>query len=274
MNTALQKLRDANKNYRFICVGLDTDIEKIPSSLKSSPDPILEFNKRIIDATKDLAAAYKFNLAFYERNGAKGLNTLFQSIKLIPSDILIIGDGKRGDIGNTSKKYAEMLYNEFNFDSVTLNPLMGRDSLEPFLAYDDKLNFILALTSNPSAQDFEKLKLEDNSFLYQEIIKKVKLWNTNNNCGFVFGATNRHELESEINSFDNLPVLLPGIGAQGGSLEEVVKIFKLNNHENYLINLSRALIYKSNGDKFDLMAREELIGINRKICGIYHICPK
>lgn len=272
MNTSLQKLKDINKIYRFICVGLDTDIEKIPSSLKSSPNSILEFNKRIIDATKDLAAAYKFNLAFYERNGTKGLNTLFQSIQLIPADILIIADGKRGDIENTSKKYAEMLYDEFNFDSATLNPLMGRDSLEPFLAYSDKLNFILSLTSNPSAQDFEKLILADNSFLYQEIIKKVKLWNTNNNCGFVFGATNFHELESEINSFENLPVLLPGIGAQGGSLEEVVKIFKLNNHENYLINLSRALIYRSNSDNFDLKTREELIEINRKIYEIY--CTK
>ncbi len=270
MKTAAQKLNELNKNMRFICVGLDTDIEKIPSNLKSLPNPILEFNKRIIDATSDLAAAYKFNLAFYERHGSRGLDILLKSIQLIPDQILTIGDGKRGDIGNTSEKYAAMLYDEFNFDSVTLNPLMGRDSLEPFFNYKNKLNFILALTSNPSAQDFEKLKLADNSFFYQEIIKKVKLWNTNNNCGIVFGATNIDELGNEIKSFDRLPVLLPGIGAQGGNLEEVVKVFKVNNHENYLINVGRTLIYKSSKDDFEKITREELNKLNKIIFDIYY----
>jgi orotidine-5'-phosphate decarboxylase len=157
--TAQEKLKRQKDNLKFICVGLDTDLNKIPASLKSHHKPLLEFNKKIIRATSDIAGAYKFNLAFYEKEGLKGIEALHDSIQFIPDDILIIGDGKRGDIGNTSKKYAEMLYDEFKFDSATLNPYMGKDSLEPFLTYKSKLNFILALTSNSGANDFERIKL-------------------------------------------------------------------------------------------------------------------
>src|SRR3989339_1120645 len=266
--TALEKLKKQNENLKFICVGLDTDINKIPTSLKSHHTPLLEFNKKIIEATYNLAGAYKFNLAFYEKEGLKGLDLLHESIQLIPSDILIIGDGKRGDIGNTSQKYAEMLYDEFKFDSATLNPYMGRDSLDPFLAYKSKLNFILALTSNPGANDFEKIKLADNSFLYQEVIKKVMLWNENNNCGLVFGANKKEELLNDIELIGNLPVLLPGVGAQGGSLEEIVKIFKQNRLPNFLINISRGIIYKSSAEDFADHARAELTAINKIITTI------
>ncbi len=266
--TAQDKLIKQNDNLKFICVGLDTDIQKIPISIKSTSNPIFEFNKRIIESTSDIAAAYKFNLAFYEKEGLKGLEILQNSIQLIPDDILIIGDGKRGDIGNTSEKYAQMLYDEFKFDSATLNPYMGKDSLEPFLRYKTKLNFILALTSNPGANDFEKLRLADNSLLYQEVIRKVKTWNENTNCGLVFGATKIEELVNDIELIGNLPILLPGIGAQGGSLEDVIRIFKKNKLKYFLINASRGIIYKSSADDFADQARTELTAMNEIITRI------
>jgi orotidine-5'-phosphate decarboxylase len=260
--TAQEKLKKQNEQLKFICIGFDTDLQKIPSFLKSLPNPILEFNKRIVEATSDIAAAYKFNLAFYESEGSKGLDALNESIQLVPKDVLTIGDGKRGDIGNTSQKYAQMLYDEFKFDSATLNPYMGKDSLDPFLDYESKLNFILALTSNPGANDFEKLMLADNAFLYQDVIKKVKEWNKNYNCGLVFGATKKEELLNEIASFGDLPVLLPGVGAQGGSLEDVVNIFKQFKKTNFLINVSRGIIYRSTENDFADKARTELIKLN------------
>jgi len=266
--TAQEKLKKQNSKLKFICVGLDSDLNKIPVSLKSHDNPLLEFNKKIIEATSDLAAAYKFNLAFYEKEGLKGIEILYESIQFIPDDVLIIGDGKRGDIGNTSQKYAEMLYDEFKFDSATLNPYMGKDSLDPFLAYKSKLNFILTLTSNPGSNDFEKVKLADNSFLYQEVIKKIKLWNVNNNCGLVFGATKKEELLSDIKLFGDLPVLLPGVGAQGGSIEDVVNIFKQNGSSEFLINISRGIIYRSSEEDFADQARVELEAMNEIIASI------
>jgi orotidine-5'-phosphate decarboxylase len=260
--TAQEKLKKQNEKLKFVCLGLDTDIQKIPASIKPLRNPILEFNTRIIQSTSDITAAYKFNLAFYEKEGSKGLEILRDSIRLIPPDILIIGDGKRSDIGNTSEKYAEMLYDEFGFDSATLNPYMGKDSLDPFLAYESKLNFVLALTSNPGASDFEKLKLADNSFLYQEVIRKVKSWCVKNNCGLVFGATKKEELLNDIKLFGDLPILLPGIGAQGGNIEDLITIFKDNNQKNFLINVSRGIIYKSSGEDFAEQARAELNSIN------------
>ncbi len=260
--TAQEKLKKHNDKLKFICVGLDTDITKIPSSLITYPNPLLEFNKRIIEATSEFAAAYKFNLAFYEEEGLKGLEVLKESLELIPPEILTVGDGKRGDIGNTSQKYAQMLFEEFNFDATTLNPYMGKDSLDPFLNYTSKLNFILTLTSNPGANDFEKIRLADNSFLYQEVIKRVKQWNKNNNCGLVFGATKSEELSNDINLFEALPVLLPGVGVQGGSLEEIVNIFKRNNFSKYLINVSRTIIYKSSEYDFAEKAKDEILKMN------------
>lgn len=260
--TSLEKLKSQNNRLKYICVGLDTDIDKIPQSFRQNQNPILEFNRKIIEATSEFTAAYKFNLAFYEKEGIRGLESLIQSIKLIPDNILIIGDGKRGDIGNTSKKYAEMLYDELNFDSVTLNPYMGKDSLEPFLEYQSKLNFILALTSNQGAEDFEKIILSDSTMLYQNVIKKIKLWNINKNCGLVFGATKFEELENDANSFDDLPVLLPGVGAQGGSLEDISKVFKNYPSNNFLINVSRGIIYKSSTNNFAEQARSEIIKMN------------
>lgn len=267
--TAQEKLKKQTESGNHIAVGLDTDISKIPQFLLSEKNPVLKFNQIIIENTQEYAASYKVNLAFYEKDGSAGLETLQETIACIPKDILIIGDAKRGDIGNTSEMYAQSLFNHFRFDSVTLHPYMGSDSVEPFLKFGDKLSFMLALTSNSGSADFEKLELKNGGFLFQEVIKKVKQWNKNNNCGIVFGATNDIELENNIELFDGLAVLLPGVGAQGGSLERVTEIFKKNNHHQFLINVSRSLIYKDKTEHFGKVAKEEIISLNKTIQTIW-----
>lgn len=166
--SAIQKLKSANESGKYICVGLDTDPKKLPSHLYSFKKPVIEFNKKIIESTKGATAAYKLNLAFYESEGIVGLENLEETLSFIPDNILIIADGKRGDIGNTSSLYARSIFEHFKFDSATLNPYMGKDSLEPFLSYTEKLNFILALTSNPGSADFQKQQLKNGDFLYQD----------------------------------------------------------------------------------------------------------
>jgi len=265
---ALQKLEKKNSEGRFICVGLDTDINKIPDHIKMDENPVVSFNKAIIEATQENAAAYKINFAFYEKDGAAGINNLEKTLSFIPENILVIADAKRGDIGNTSKMYAKSIFESLSFDASTLNPLLGKDSLDPFLDYKEKLHFILALTSNPGANDFEKLQLSDGTFLYQKIISKVLEWNEKKNCGIVFGATNSNELRNNINLFGDLPVLLPGIGAQGGSLQDVIESFKTLGRKNYLINVSRGIIYKSSAEDFDIQAASELENLNNRINGI------
>lgn len=262
---ALQKLENQVRKGNHIAVGLDSDISRIPMHLHNAEDPILEFNKIIIDNTRQFAASYKINFAFYEKDGQSGFETLKKTIEYISEDSLIIGDAKRGDIGNTSEMYALSLFNHFRVDAVTLHPYMGFDSLEPFIRYGDKLNFILALTSNKGAADFEKLKLSDGSYLYQKVIEKTRSWNTQGNCGIVFGATNSEELRNNVGLFGELPVLLPGIGAQGGSLEDVIEIFKSVNKNNYIINVSRSLIYKDNSEEFGKAVFEEIKSLNEKI---------
>ncbi len=241
--TALEKINTRLGNNFHICVGLDTDINKIPKHLLSEKDPVLEFNRIIIESTAEHAASFKINFAFYERFGARGFDSLAQTLSLIPNDVLVIADAKRGDIGNTSEMYAKAVFEELGFDSITLHPYMGFDSLQPFLNYEDKINFILALTSNKGASDFEKQKLESGKFVFQEVIEKANDWNTNKNCGIVFGATKIEELKENIASFRDLIVLLPGVGAQGGSLDEVASSFNQARNSNYLVNVSRALLY-------------------------------
>jgi len=258
-----EKILNKNDEGKFICVGLDTDINKIPSNLRKDPDGVFKFNKSIINATKDYAAAYKINFAFYERSGAKGITELEKTVELIPQDILSIADAKRGDIGNTSEMYAKSVYDHFRFDAVTLHPYMGKDSLQPFLDFTDKMNYVLVLTSNPGAIDFEKLELKDGRFLYQNILQRISEWNANHNCGIVFGATKLDELKTNISNFDNLSILLPGVGAQGGSLEDVSKTFSENKRKNYLVNVSRGIIYKSSGEDFAEVARDEIVSLNK-----------
>jgi orotidine-5'-phosphate decarboxylase len=268
--TAQEKLNNRIKENLHICVGLDTDEKKIPEHLSNNINPIVEFNKIIIDKTYDSAAAYKINLAFYESMGTRGMDTMLETVEYIPYDTLIIGDAKRGDIGNTSQMYARSIFDEFKFDAVTLHPYMGSDSLSPFFEYKDKINFVLALTSNKGAQDFEKLKLEDGTYLFQKVLAKLKEWNHLNNVGAVFGATNTAELKANIDLLNGMYSLLPGIGAQGGSLSDVVKIFKQAENSKFIINASRAIIYADSSEKFGDSAAKVLKNYNNTIEGIFN----
>jgi orotidine-5'-phosphate decarboxylase len=268
---AIQKLNFANSSGKYICVGLDTDANKIPKHLSSFKKPVVEFNKRIIDTTKNSAAAYKLNLAFYESQGITGLQNLEETLSFIPEDVLTIADGKRGDIGNTSNLYARSVFDHFKFDAATLNPYMGQDSLEPFLSYSDKFNFILVLTSNPGSADFQKQKLQNGEFLYQEVTRKIHSWNKNSNCGIVFGATNLNELQANINLIDNLPLLIPGVGAQGGSLEDVINLLFSEKKFSFLINVSRGIIQKSFDEEFADAASSELASLNFIIAQNSHL---
>jgi orotidine-5'-phosphate decarboxylase len=264
--TALEKLLNAINQGKHICVGLDSDIQKIPQHLIKNSNPISEFNKIIIESTLDFAAAYKINFAFYEKDGIKGYENIYKILEQLKSEnILLIADAKRGDIGNTSQMYAQAIYDNMGFDSITVHPYMGFDSLEPFLSYEKKLNFILTLTSNPGSKDFEKMKLESGEYLFQKIINEVNKWNVSGNCGIVFGATNIEELRENISLFPKLPVLLPGVGSQGGSLEEVVKVFTASNKSDFLINVSRALIYCNSSKEFGSFINEEIKRLNNAV---------
>lgn len=263
--TAQQKIFSKNNEGKFICVGLDTDVSKIPLHLQNDPDGVFLFNQAIIEATKDYAAAYKLNFAFYEKNGSKGFDELERTVKLIPNHILSIADAKRGDIGNTSEMYAKSVYEHFGFDAVTLHPYMGKDSLQPFLDYTNKMNYILVLTSNPGSSDFEKLKLDNGKYVYQSVLETVHSWNEKQNIGIVFGATKIDDLKNDIKNFGDLSILLPGVGAQGGSFAEVNAVFKNYSRKNFLVNVSRSIIYKSNQKDFAETAQQEIISLN-KIC--------
>ena len=265
---AQDKLKNRIDKGLHICVGLDSDITKIPAHIRELPESIFEFNKMIIDATIEYANSYKLNFAFYEKEGIAGIEILKKTIDYIGDEVLIIGDAKRGDIGNTSKKYAESVFDFFKCDAITLHPYMGYESIEPFIIYDDKISFILGLTSNPSSADFEKQKLINGKYLYQEVIAKTNEWNKKNNCGLVFGATNLEELKNNILSFNNMPILLPGIGAQGGSLQEVVTVFKEYGKNNFIINISRGLIYIDSTDKFTKTVQNKLQEYNKQILNI------
>lgn len=262
---ATEKLFNKNSENKFICVGLDSDIEKLPNHLAKDPESVLTFNKEIIEATKEHAAAYKINFAFYEALGNLSFELIEKTLELIPENILTIADAKRGDIGNTSKKYAESVFDHFKFDSITLHPYMGKDSLEPFLEYENKLNFILALTSNPGAVDFELQNLDSGKKVFELIIEKVNDWNSRKNCGIVFGATKIDDLITQITNFQDLSVLLPGVGAQGGSLEDVINVFKNQNRKNFIINISRAIIFKDNSKDYSRNAEEEIIRLNKTV---------
>lgn len=262
---AIQKLKSANIEGKYICVGLDTDHKKLPAHLSTYKNPVIEFNKRIIEATSDSAAAYKLNLAFYESEGASGIENLHETLSFIPQNIFTIADGKRGDIGNTSNLYARSVFEHFNFDASTLNPYMGEDSIQPFLSYEDKFNFILALTSNPGSEDFQKSKLISGEFLYQQVIKKVHQWNKNLNCGLVFGATQINELNDNLNLINDLPLLIPGVGAQGGSLSDIIGLLFKHKRCNFLINVSRGIIQKSIGEDFAEAAKSELQRLNNLV---------
>ncbi len=256
-------IRQIKEKQSFLCVGLDADIEKIPQHLLSEEDPIFEFNKQIIDATKDLCVAYKPNIAFYESLGAKGWESLQKTIDYIPNDIFTIADAKRGDIGNTSRMYANAFFNTLNFDSITVAPYMGEDSVTPFLEFDNKWVILLALTSNKGADDFQFFNNGEEK-LFEKVLAQSQKWGDDENLMYVVGAT-RPEMFTEIRSIvpDNF-LLVPGVGAQGGSLSEVCK-YGMNKDCGLLVNSSRGIIYASNDENFAEAARKSALIIQKEM---------
>lgn len=242
--------RNITRKKSFLCVGLDTDIRRIPDHLQQADDPVFAFNKAIIEATAAYAVAYKPNIAFYEAMGARGWESLRKTLEIIPEDFFTIADAKRGDIGNTSHLYARAFFEEMNFDAVTVAPYMGRDSVAPFLEYEDKWVFLLALTSNAGAEDFQWHR-EDGIPLYEKVIRRSQEWAAElpGNLGYVTGAT-RPEYLSEIRTMaPNAFFLVPGVGAQGGSLDEVCAHGR-SPEIGLLVNSSRGIIYAGDGEDF------------------------
>ena len=246
--TRQQLIEQIQLKKSYLCVGLDTDFEKIPKHLQSHPDAIFEFNKQIIDATKDLCVAYKINTAFYEVLGSKGWDIMERTVNYIPKEHFTIADAKRGDIGNTSTQYAKAFFETLNFDSVTVAPYMGEDSVKPFLEFGSKWAIVLGLTSNSGSKDFEQQKIGD-YFLYEEVLKTVSTWGTDSNLMFVIGATKASLLADIRTIIPDHFLLVPGVGFQGGSLEEVSK-YGLNKDCGLLVNASRAIIYASEKEDF------------------------
>jgi orotidine-5'-phosphate decarboxylase len=269
-----QLFENIKKKKSFLCVGLDTDITKIPKHLLKSEDPIFEFNKQIIDATKDYCVSFKPNMAFYETQGAKGWISLEKTIKYINQtcpDIFTIADAKRGDIGNTSKMYAQAFLENLNFDSITVAPYMGEDSVTPFLEYKNKWVILLALTSNSGSKDFQ-IQETNSPFekgvrgiaLYEQVLSISKKWGTSDNMMYVVGAT-KAEMFSDIRKI--IPehfLLVPGVGAQGGSLEEVAK-YGMNKQCGLLVNSSRGIIYASADEDFAEKAKQEAMKLRKEM---------
>jgi orotidine-5'-phosphate decarboxylase len=252
-----QLVQHIKEKQNYLCVGLDTDPAKIPPHLQSHPKAVFEFNKAIIDATKDLCVSYKINTAFYEAMGLKGWEALEETVNYIPSTHFKIADAKRGDIGNTSAQYAKTFFEVYGFDAVTVAPYMGEDSVRPFLDYEDKWTIVLGLTSNKGSNDFQQLVVQANgeslsnnaNSVYEVVMDKVASWGTADNLMFVLGATKAEQLGTLRQRFPNHFFLVPGVGFQGGSLDEVSKA-ALNDDVGLLVNVSRAIIYASSDESF------------------------
>jgi orotidine-5'-phosphate decarboxylase len=269
--TRSELFENIKKKNSFLCVGLDTDVTKIPKHLLDSEDPIFEFNKQIIDATKDLCVSYKPNMAFYETQGSKGWISLEKTISYINqncTDIFTIADAKRGDIGNTSKMYAKAFLETLNFDSITVAPYMGEDSVAPFLEYKNKWVIVLALTSNKGAFDFQTLALNPifvnqsgiigEQLLYQHVLETSTKWSNPDNMMYVIGATKAEMLSDIRKIIPDSFLLVPGVGAQGGSLHDVAK-YGMNKECGLLVNSSRGIIYAGTGEDFAEKARAEAL---------------
>lgn len=257
--TADQIFEQIKKKRSFLCVGLDTDIRKVPACVAGADDPQFEFNKAIVEATAEYAVCYKPNLAFYEERGTAGWVSFERTCRYIRErypEIMIIADAKRGDIGNTSQMYARAFFESGLVDAVTLSPYMGRDTVDPFMKYDGKWAIILALTSNPSAADFEMLRLEGGKYLYEQVIETSAQWGNDDNTMYVVGATKAEMLGGIRKLVPNHFLLVPGVGAQGGSLEEVAK-YGMNSRCGLLVNSSRGIIYADPGERFAEAAGEK-----------------
>jgi len=248
-NEKLEKI--VEKNNSLLCVGLDIDKDKMPKFLfEDSKEPYLDFNKSIIDSTKDLVCAYKLNMAFYELFGSEGFKLLEKTISYIPKDVVIILDGKRNDIGNTAKKYAKSIFEYFKADATTVNPYLGMDGVKPFLEYKEKCSFILCRTSNNSARDFQDLTINNKSF-FEIVANKIKDWNSFKNCGAVVGATYPEELKKVRKILgEDVPFLIPGVGKQGGDIEKTLR-FGLNKDKKMaIINSSRGIIFSGDNEEY------------------------
>lgn len=257
--TSEQIFRQIEKKRSFLCVGLDTDIRKTPACFAGAEDPQYEFNKAIVDATAEYAVCYKPNLAFYEENGTKGWESFEKTCRYIRDnypDIFIIADAKRGDIGNTSNMYARAFFEKGLVDAVTLSPYMGRDTVEPFFGYEGKWAVILALTSNPSADDFEMQKLENGRRVYEEVLETSSKWGSADNTMYVVGATKAFMLDGIRKIVPDHFLLVPGVGAQGGSLHDVAA-YGMNKKCGLLVNSSRGIIYADSSERFAEVAGEK-----------------
>ena len=244
----------------FLCIGLDTDSAKIPKHLLSFEDPVFEFNKRIIDETKDLCVAFKLNIAFYESQGINGWKSLMKTIDYIPKNIFTIADAKRGDIGNTSSMYAKTFFESMDFSSITVSPYMGSDSVEPFLKFKNKWVILLALTSNLGSQDFQKISDSNGVNLYENVIRKSAKWAGDDRMMYVVGATQSKLIKEVRKIVPNHFLLVPGIGAQGGNISEVIEN-GLNSDYGLLINSSRSIIYSDSSLDFASSARNAAMQI-------------
>ncbi len=254
-----QLIRQIQSKQSYLCVGLDTDIDKTPSHLKQKTNAVFEFNKAIIDATKEYCVSYKINTAFYEAQGVKGWQAMEETLHYIPPTHFTIADAKRGDIGNTAAQYAKTFFETLPFDAVTVNPYMGEDSVRPFLDYDNKVTILLGLTSNTGAKDFEMQQLlstkKSQQYLYELVLEKAATWGTPNNTMFVVGATQAQQFSFVRKIIPDHFLLVPGIGAQGGSLEEVSQN-AINKNVGLLVNASRAVIYAGEEEDFAEKASE------------------
>lgn len=248
----------------FLCVGLDPVMEKIPVHLLEFEDPIFEFNKRIIDATSEYAVAYKPNTAFYEALGVNGWKSLEKTINYIPKDCFIIADAKRGDIGNTSTAYAKTFFETLPCDAVTVAPYMGKDSVQPFLKFDGKWAIVLGLTSNEGAADFQYVTNQEEQPLYAKVISTVMEWGTSENLMFVVGATRTEQLADIRRIAPEHFLLVPGVGAQGGSLEDVFNA-GANSYCGLLVNASRSIIYAGTGTDFEVATKKEALNIQSEM---------
>jgi orotidine-5'-phosphate decarboxylase len=251
-----QLFENIKKKKSYLCVGLDTDIEKIPKHLLETEDPVFEFNKQIIDATKEYCIAYKPNIAFYESLGAKGWESLQKTLAYIPKDCFTIADAKRGDIGNTSSLYARAFFKSMNFDAITVAPYMGEDSVKPFLEFEDKWVILLIHTSNKGSLDFQLLQTREGKFLYEEVMFASQLWATADRMMYVVGATHGEKIASIRLLAPDHFFLVPGVGAQGGDLQVLSKA-GMNEQCGLIVNSSRAIIYASAKEDFAEAARRE-----------------
>ncbi|MEK7376082.1 MAG: orotidine-5'-phosphate decarboxylase [Candidatus Margulisiibacteriota bacterium] len=257
MNFLRQLDKASVKNNSLLCVGLDIDLSRIPPDFLKKEDPIFAFNKIIIDETRDVVCCYKPNIAFYEMCGIYGLQALIKTIEYIPEDIPVILDAKRGDVGHTAAAYAKSLFDVFKADAATVNPYMGYDSIKPFMEYREKGIFILCLTSNTSHRDFQE-NTEGKTPLYKQVAMHAKEWNIYGNCGLVAGATNPEELKEIRQIAEDMPLLIPGVGAQGGDLEHSVKYGITKDKNRAVINASRSIIYSDDPGGAAKKLRDEI----------------